>query len=135
MVLFYMIWKKYNEIKITRNKMDFNNRKMKNHPSSAVICGGGGGNTLIINTCYYYLQELTPRLPSPSSLPVTWPAHSSVPMNKRPSKQYYRQLTLRATCPSESSTDTNFASKRSHHSALQPLPSSPPPSPATSSHV
>ena len=68
-------------------------------------------------------RHLTPHPPSPSALPVTWPAQSSVPMNKSPSKQYYRQLTPRATCQSESSADTNFANKRSHHSALQ----SPPP--------
>ena len=33
MLLFYKIWKKYNEIQLT-NKMDLNNRKMKNHPPS-----------------------------------------------------------------------------------------------------
>ena len=76
-------------------------------------------------------RQLTHLPPSPSALPVTWPAQSSVPMNKRPSKQY----SLRATCPSESSADTNFTSKRSHHSALQSPPSSPPPSPATSRQV
>ena len=31
MVLFYKIWKKYNEIQLTKNKMDLNNRTM-NHP-------------------------------------------------------------------------------------------------------
>ena len=80
-------------------------------------------------------RQLTPRPQSPSALLVTWPVLSPVSMNKCPSKQYYRQLTPRATCPSEFSADTNFPSKRSHHSALQPLPSSPPPSPATSSQV
>ena len=80
-------------------------------------------------------KQLTPRPPSPSALPGTWNAQSSVHMNKRPSKQYYRQLTPRATYPSESSADTNFASKRSHHSALQPPPPSTPPSPSTSSQV
>ena len=80
-------------------------------------------------------KQLTPSPPSPSALPVTWPAQSSVPMNKHSSKQYYRQLTLRATCPSESSAGTNFASKRSHHSALQSPPPSLPPSPATSSQI
>ena len=34
MVVFYKIWKKYDEIKLTKNKMDLNNRKMKNHPPS-----------------------------------------------------------------------------------------------------
>ena len=80
-------------------------------------------------------QDSNRQLPHPpqssSALPVTWPAQSSVPMNKRPSKQYYRQLTPRATCPSGSSADTNLASKCSHHIALQP----PPPSLATSSQV
>ena len=80
-------------------------------------------------------RQLTPHPPSPSALPLTWPAQSSVPMNKRPSEQYYRQLTSRATCPSESSADTNFASKRSHHNALQPMPHSLPPPPATCSQV
>ena len=36
MELFYKIWKKYNEIQSTINKMDLNNRKMKNHPPSHV---------------------------------------------------------------------------------------------------
>ena len=29
MVLFYKIWKKYNEIQLTKNKMDLNNRKLQ----------------------------------------------------------------------------------------------------------
>ena len=29
-----MIWKKYNEIQLTKNKMDLNNRKMTNHGNS-----------------------------------------------------------------------------------------------------
>ena len=36
MVLFYKIWKKYNEIQLTRNKMNLNNRKITNHPPSLV---------------------------------------------------------------------------------------------------
>ena len=80
-------------------------------------------------------RQMTPHPPSPSALLITWPALSSVPMNRHPSKQYYRQLTPCATYPSESSANTNFPSKRSHHSALQPLPHSLPPSPATSSLV
>ena len=34
MVLFYKIWKKYNEIHLTKNKVDLNNRKIKKiiHP-------------------------------------------------------------------------------------------------------
>ena len=31
MVLFYKIWKMYNAIQLTKNKMDLNNRKMTNH--------------------------------------------------------------------------------------------------------
>ena len=34
MVIFYKKFKKYNEIKLTKNKMDLNNRKMTNHPPS-----------------------------------------------------------------------------------------------------
>ena len=34
MVIFYKKWKKYNEIQLTKNKMDLNNRKMTNHPST-----------------------------------------------------------------------------------------------------
>ena len=36
MVIFYKKWKKYNEIQLTKNKMDLNNRKMTNHPPSPV---------------------------------------------------------------------------------------------------
>ena len=32
--LFYKIWKNYNEIQLTKNKIDWNNRKMLNHPPS-----------------------------------------------------------------------------------------------------
>ena len=31
MVIFYKKWKKYNEIQLTKNKMDLNIRKMTNH--------------------------------------------------------------------------------------------------------
>ena len=34
MVIFYKKWKKYNEIQLTKNKMDLNTRKMTNHPPS-----------------------------------------------------------------------------------------------------
>ena len=36
MLVLYKIWKKYNEFKLTKNKMDLNNRKLKiihPHPS------------------------------------------------------------------------------------------------------
>ena len=36
MAIVYKKWKKYNEIQLTRNKMDLNNRKMINHPPSPV---------------------------------------------------------------------------------------------------
>ena len=37
MVIFYKKWKKYNEIQLTKNKMDLNIRKMTNHPPSLGI--------------------------------------------------------------------------------------------------
>ena len=36
MVIFYKKFKKYNEIQLTKNKMDLNIRKMTNHPPSPV---------------------------------------------------------------------------------------------------
>ena len=36
MVIFYKKWKKYNEIQLTKNKMDLNIRKLTNHPPSPV---------------------------------------------------------------------------------------------------
>ena len=35
MVIFYKKWKKYNEIQLTKSKMDLNIRKMTNHPPSS----------------------------------------------------------------------------------------------------
>ena len=37
MVVSYKIWKNYNDIQFTKKNMDFNNRKIKNHPSSPVL--------------------------------------------------------------------------------------------------
>ena len=38
MVIFYNKCKKHNEIELTKNKMDLNNRKMTNHqPSSKIL--------------------------------------------------------------------------------------------------
>ena len=37
MVIFYKKWKIYNEIQLTKNKMDLNIRKMTNHPPSPAI--------------------------------------------------------------------------------------------------
>ena len=34
MVIFYKKWKKYNEIQLTKNKMDLNIQKITNHPPS-----------------------------------------------------------------------------------------------------
>ena len=36
MVTFYNKWEKYNEIQLTKTKMDSNIRKMTNHPPSPV---------------------------------------------------------------------------------------------------
>ena len=36
MEVFYKIWKNYNEIKLTKIKMNLNSRKMKNHRPSPV---------------------------------------------------------------------------------------------------
>ena len=40
MAISYKKWKKYNEIQLTKHKMDLNNRKMTNHhpPSDILIC-------------------------------------------------------------------------------------------------
>ena len=37
MVIFYKKFKKYNEIQLTKNKMDWNSWKMTNHPLSPVF--------------------------------------------------------------------------------------------------
>ena len=37
MVIFYKKWIKYNEIQLTKNKMDLNIRKITNQPPSPVI--------------------------------------------------------------------------------------------------
>ena len=39
MVVFSKIWKKCNEIELTKNKMDFNSRKIKNDPHSPANIG------------------------------------------------------------------------------------------------
>ena len=38
MEIFYKKWKKYNEIQLTKNKMNLNIRKMTNHPPSPESC-------------------------------------------------------------------------------------------------
>ena len=37
MVIFYKKWEKYNEIQLTKHKMDLNIRKMTNHPPSPEV--------------------------------------------------------------------------------------------------
>ena len=44
MVLFYKIWKKYNEIQLTKNKIDLTNRKMTNHPPPRKKVQGNSSN-------------------------------------------------------------------------------------------
>ena len=36
LLVFYKIWKKFKKIQLTKNKMDLNNQKMKNHPPSPI---------------------------------------------------------------------------------------------------
>ena len=38
MVIFYKKWKKYNEIQLTKDKMDLYNQKLTNHPPSPESC-------------------------------------------------------------------------------------------------
>ena len=38
MVIFYKKWKKFNKTQLTKDKMDLNNRKMKNHPPFPYAC-------------------------------------------------------------------------------------------------
>ena len=49
MVIFYKIWKKFNEIQLTKNKMDLNIRKMTNHPPSPGYFIRNGKNTMKFN--------------------------------------------------------------------------------------
>ena len=51
MVIFYKKWKKYNEIQLTKNKMDLNIRKMINDPHSP----GKNNIILIIIIFDYYI--------------------------------------------------------------------------------
>ena len=52
MVIFYKKWKNYNEIQLTKNKMDLNIRKMTNHPPSPVSeCNFLKSNSLVIQEC------------------------------------------------------------------------------------
>ena len=43
MVIFYKKWKKYNEIQLTKNKMDLNIRKITDHPPSSELAYIGTG--------------------------------------------------------------------------------------------
>ena len=49
MLLYYKGWKKYNEIQLTKNFMDLNNRKMKKSLSNL--------NTILINIIWYYFTR------------------------------------------------------------------------------
>ena len=51
MVIFYK-WKKYNEIQLTKNKMDLNIRKMTNHPPSPAA--------FYMKRTTHYIENLTP---------------------------------------------------------------------------
>ena len=51
MVIFYKKWKKYNEIQLTKNKMDLNNQKMTNHPPSPEKQIKG---TVLVESSFFY---------------------------------------------------------------------------------
>ena len=51
MVIFNKKWKKYNEIQLTKNKMDLNIRKMTNHPPSP------DSGCIQAKTAYMYTYE------------------------------------------------------------------------------
>ena len=53
MAIFYKKWKKYNEVQLTKNKIDLNIRKMTNHPPSPEAIKL---NNIIIIQSYIYLQ-------------------------------------------------------------------------------
>ena len=53
MIILYKKWKKYNEIQLTKNKMDLNIRKMTNHPPSP------GNMRVIQQTCLQYESNTT----------------------------------------------------------------------------
>ena len=56
MVIFYKKWEKYNEIQVTKSKMDLNIRKMTNDPPSHDFTGqtcGRKENTSLINEHIY----------------------------------------------------------------------------------
>ena len=70
MVIFHKKWKKYNEIQLTKNKMNLNIRKITNHsPSLFPILDGQQGCTMkyiteqkyfLIECLYYSLIFLLP---------------------------------------------------------------------------
>ena len=55
MVIFYKKWKKYNEIQLTKNKMDLNIRKMTNHPPTPAMAIG---NWELIHECFPKLLRM-----------------------------------------------------------------------------
>ena len=78
MVIFYKKWKKYNEIQLTKNKMDLNIRKMTNHPlSPASYC-------LDIQLIYLDIQVNTE-----ISLPRSNLDSSSIPIGPPPVDNFF----------------------------------------------
>ena len=57
MVIFYKKWKKYNEIQLTKNKMDLNIRKMTNPPSPGMAIG----NQKLVHECFSSNNEIRQR--------------------------------------------------------------------------
>ena len=53
MVVFYKKLKKYNEIQLTKNKMDLNIRKITNHPPSPVVDMLEIANSVLIIETYF----------------------------------------------------------------------------------
>ena len=99
--------------------------KSNNAAHSTTVTKPAQSPVLVINQRQpQHSNKLTTRPPSPSVLPITWPAQSSVPMNKLPSNYtfdgkcilyvYYTQLTPREPAQDESSADTIIPSKPSH---------------------
>ena len=56
MVIFYKKWKKYNEIQLTKSKMDLNIRKMTNHPPSP--CNNNKHNLLVYYKTWKNCNEI-----------------------------------------------------------------------------
>ena len=60
MVILYKKWKKYNEIQLTKNKMDLNIWKMTNRPPSPVnhlICTTPDTEQIVISILHYLIIQ------------------------------------------------------------------------------